>query len=399
MFPTAPFTPGGSPRLESCLKELCLRAGEESRALVRPGELEALLLGGGYGRGEGGVLRRDGETEDAPYNDLEFFVFLKGPVVVNDRRYRAAFEALGHRLTEDIGIEVEFKILSLAKLRASGTTMFYYDLANGHRMVPCGGTADEAAVAAACAPHLDAGRIPPHEAARLLLNRSSGLLFSARRLLSENFDAEAADFTARNLAKARLALGDAVLATRGRYHWSCLERHRRLMEEDGALLLKGEPELPLARIQEWHREGVAFKLRPTLSRDSRSVLEERHRELKEGAWAVWSWLEKKRLGRAAGEPADYASEPRDKCPETGALKNALVRLRAFGPAAWSRDLFRGRGFRYPREALFRALPLLLWKAGPLSSADLALAGALLHAPARDWREAADAYEALWRRFN
>lgn len=399
MFPTASFTSGGSARLESCLKELCLRAGEEARALVKPGKLEALLLGGGYGRGEGGVLRRAGEAEDAPYNDMEFFVFLEGPVLLNDRRHRAAFEALGHRLTEVIGIEVEFKILSLARLRASATTMFYYDLANGHRMVPCGGTADEAAVAAACAPHLDAAGIPPHEAARLLLNRSSGLLYAAEKLSAADFDTEAADFTARNLAKARLALGDVALAARGRYHWSCVERHRRLMEEEGALLPAEAPGLPVARLQEWHREGVEFKLRPTLSRESREALAERHRELKAGAWAVWSWLEQKRLGRPAGEPGAYAAEPGDKCPETNALKNALVRLRAFGPAAWSRDLLGGRAARYPREALFRALPLLLWKDGPLSPADLALAGSLLHSPARDRREAVNAYEALWRRFN
>ncbi|RYD35579.1 MAG: hypothetical protein EOP86_08125 [Verrucomicrobiaceae bacterium] len=391
------FTIDGSPALEDRLAAVCRAAGEGACAIVPANRLQAMLLGGGYGRGEGGVLHEAGT--DHPYNDLEFFVFIKGPVPLSDRQFRAAFDQLGHRLTEEIGIEVEFKIYSLERLQAGETTMFHYDLASGHRVVSRCGSATEAEIQAACAPHLAAERIPLHEAARLMMNRCSGLLYAARRLRAADFGPEDADFTARNLAKLRLALGDILLAGRRQYHWSCRERHRRLME-DSFFAMEAAPEgVSSAQLRAWHEQGVAFKLRPRHSRESREALAAAHRELMAGAWAVWRWLEARRLGRGAGQPADYAADPGSKCPETLALKNTLVRLRAFGPAAWVRDVLKGRAMRYPREALFRTLPVLLWGPDPLPRKDLDWCGSLLHAPVPDWSGGVAAYERLWRRFN
>lgn len=392
------FTSDGSPVLEERLAALCRAAGEGAKAIVPPDRLEALLLGGGYGRGEGGVFRAEGRDE--PYNDLEFFVFIRGPVPLSDRRHRRDFEELAHRLSPEIGIEVEFKIFSLERLRLGETTMFHYDLASGHRAVRGCGSAAEAEILSACAPHLDAGRIPLHEATRLMMNRCTGLLYASRLLEGAVFGAEEADFTARNLAKLQLAMGDALLTAHHRYHWSCRERHRRLREE---VLFQNDPAPPgldLERIRAWHEEAVAFKLHPRRSPESREELAARQREIRDGAWAVWQWLETKRLGREAGSPSRYATDPASKCPETRPLKNALVRLRTFGPAALPGDAARGRAFRYPREALLRTLPLLLWKKEEgLSAADLALCGSLLRAPAPDWLSAVSAYERLWRRFN
>src|SRR3954468_19209797 len=70
------FTLDGDPVLEAHLADICrqVRAGIE--ALVPPGRLEGILLGGGYGRGEGGV--QSNGAGDEPYNDLEFYVLLRG---------------------------------------------------------------------------------------------------------------------------------------------------------------------------------------------------------------------------------------------------------------------------------------------------------------------------------
>ncbi|MES2705526.1 MAG: hypothetical protein V4726_02875 [Verrucomicrobiota bacterium] len=391
------FTTDGSSELEERLAGVCRAAGEGARAIVPGDRLQAMLLGGGYGRGEGGVLRHAGA--DQPYNDLEFFVFLSGPVPLSDRRFRGAFHDLGHRLEKEIGIEVEFKIYSLERLRAGETTMFHYDLASGHRVVADCGSAAREEILAACAPHLDAARIPPHEATRLIMNRCTGLLYAARRLEAESFGPEDADFTARNLAKLQLAMGDAILSARQRYHWSCRERHRRLVEEEVFPEGAAPAGLSVSRLRAWHEEAVAFKLHPRHSHESREELAARHRELKAGAWAVWQWLETRRLGHDAVSPARYAADRAPKCPETNPLKNAAVRLRTFGPAACLKDAVKGRALRYPREALLRTLPLLLWNEGPLSPADLALCGSLLHAPVSGWSGAVAAYERLWRQFN
>src|SRR3989442_3228826 len=102
--------------------------------------------------------------------------------------------------------------------------MFYYDLVTRHHRL----WGDEALLAG-CDHHRDGGRIPLYEATRLLMNRCSGLLFAKERLQRDRFTHDDADFVSRNLAKAQLAFGDAVLTVNGQYHWSCRERHQRLM--------------------------------------------------------------------------------------------------------------------------------------------------------------------------
>ena len=213
------FTIDGSAGLEQHLAETCklVRAGVER--IIPAQQLEGLALAGGYGRGEGGVLHENGQ--DLPYNDMEFFVFVRGSTYINDHRFKAALHALGEALSPAAGLEVEFKILSISRLRHSAVNMFYYDLVMGHHWLI--GNDD---LFIGCEHHRDATRIPLHEATRLLFNRCSGLLFASERLAKNDFNSADADFVGRNLAKAQLALGDVVLAMSGRYHWSCLERHR-----------------------------------------------------------------------------------------------------------------------------------------------------------------------------
>lgn len=370
------FTRDGSDALENLIGETCEEIGQEVTRIVPAGSFQALLLGGGYGRGEGGVLATpDG---DAPYNDLEFFLLIGGHPRLNERRYGAAIHALEHRMTEKLGIEVEFKILSLEKLTSSPTTMFYYDLVCGHRV-----TVGSPIVLDSCAHHADATRIPANEATRLMMNRCSGLLFAAERLTLSEPAQEDLDFVARNIAKAQLALGDVVLTALGKYHWSCIQRHQQLATIN-------EPALPMADLLAFHKDGVAFKLRPSPGTSTCEELQALHQAVTKAAWAVWSWQEGKRLGISTAAPAVYAHGG-NKCPETSPLRNALVRLRAFG----AKGLL---SFRYPREGLLNSLSLLLW-APELIPANTAWLSSQLVSPVSNRHEAIAAYEKLWHRFN
>ena len=373
------FTRDGSDALESLIAITCEEIGREVTSIVPADKFQALLLGGGYGRGEGGVLATpDG---DAPYNDLEFFLLISGHPRLNERRYGAAIHALEHRMTEKIGIEVEFKILSLEKLTSSPTTMFYYDLVCGHQV-----TAGPVAVLDKCSQHADASRIPMHEATRLMMNRCSSLLFAAERLSRSDFTKDDLDFTTRNIAKAQLALGDVVLTTLGKYHWSCIERDKELSSVN-------EAGLPMADLIAFHEDGVAFKLRPYPGRSTRDELQTLHQAVTKAAWAVWSWQEGKRLGISTPSPGAYAHGG-NKCPETLALKNVLIRLRAFG----AKGVISPMAFRYPREGLLNSLAMLLWAPEP-SPADYDWLSTQLLSPVTNRQEAIAAYEKIWHRFN
>ena len=380
MSDTTPrFTRDGSDALEKLIADTCEEIGKEVTRIVPAEKFQALLLAGGYGRGEGGVLSTpDG---DAPYNDLEFFLLIQGNPRLNERRYEKDIHALEHRMTEQIGIEVEMKILSLEKLVASPTSMFFYDLVCGHHV-----TAGPATVLDSCMHHADSIRIPAHEATRLMMNRCSGLLYAAERLARSECTREDLDFIARNIAKAQLACGDAILTGLGKYHWSCVERHERLAQVT-------EPALPMGDLISFHKDGVAFKLRPCPGTATRYELEALHQSVTKAAWAVWSWQEEKRLGISAATPTEYAHGG-NKCPETSPLKNPLVRLRAFGV----KGLLSPLAVRYPREGLLNSLSLLLW-APELVSSHLDWLSRQLIYPVANRQEAIDAYERNWHRFN
>ena len=353
---SARFTIDGSAGLEQHLAVTCthVRAGVER--ILPAGRLEGLVLAGGYGRGEGGVLRENGQ--DLPYNDMEFFVFIRGSTLINDRLYKAALHRLGESLSLMAGLEVEFKILSTARLRRSPVSMFYYDLLMGHRWIIGG---DE--LFTGCEHHREASQIPLHEATRLLFNRCSGLLFANERLAHDDFSSADADFVGRNLAKAQLALGDVVLAMAGRYHWSCLERHRRLLEHDGV-----PPELITH-----HALGVEFKLHPKRSTQTRDELLRELSELSQLAQNIFLQLESRRLDINLSTPLDYIASKANKCPEIPLWKNVLIRLRTRGVSSGLA--------RYPREHLLHELVTMLWTKRRASSS------------------AVRRYAALWHRFN
>jgi hypothetical protein len=344
------FTLDGDAALEANLAAICeqVRAGVER--VVPRRRLEGILLGGGYGRGEGGVLATP--AGDRPYNDLEFYVLVRGFTVWNDRRYRARLGELAHTLSESAGIEVEFKVISAADLRRNPVTMFSYDLVSGHRQL---GGRDH--LLTGCEHHGRAGEIPLAEATRLLLNRCTGLLLARQRLERHPFTPDDGDFVERNLAKAKLALGDAVLTAFGQYHWSCRERTRRLD------LLSTGNDLPWSdSVHAAHAVGMNFKLRPYRSDRTAVGLEMDLVQILPLAREVWLWLESRRLGIDFESPVGYALHPATKCPGTSPLHNWLATARRMR----GRELASRRAFRYPRERLLRALPVLLWQKGMLA---------------------------------
>jgi hypothetical protein len=349
--------------------------------IVSPRRLEALLLGGGYGRGQGGVLKT--ETGDQPYNDLEFYVCLRGPHWLNERRYGTALHGLAETVSGIAGVDVEFKMLPLGKLRSSPVSMFYYDLVVRNRRLW-----GAERLLDGCSHHRDATQIPLAEATRLLMNRCSGLLFAKERLEHDPFTLEDADFVGRNLAKAQLAFGDVILTVYGQYHWSCGERAERLKRINS--------EFPrLVEVQRNHRIGVEFKLHPERTASPRALLLERHQELSALARELWLWLESRRLDHSFESIRSYAQSRHRKCPETKRWRNCLVNLKTFGPRA----LFSRRLTHYPREQVLETLALLLWTPDIRDSDLLPRVQSALSTSSGTFPELIHAYRSVWGRFN
>ncbi|MDO8539914.1 MAG: hypothetical protein Q7S40_05685 [Opitutaceae bacterium] len=378
------FTPDGSRELEDHLERTCAKIAAGVCGLVSRRRVDGILLGGGYGRGEGGVWRTgDG---DRPYNDLEFYVFLRGNRHLNERRFGPALHVLGEILTPQAGVEVEFKIASLRELEAGPISMFSYDLVMGNQRF-----AGRDNLLAGCRHHREAGQIPLPEATRLLMNRCTGLLLAQERLQRATFSAADADFVRRNIAKAELALGDAVLVVFGRYHWSVRERHHQLQR-----LARIEPTPWIEDVVRHHAAGTEFKLHPERSTASRETLRAQQASLAALARKVWLWVEGGRLRRALASPREYALAPLQKCPELAGLRRALVNLKLLGPRAIAGREMR----RHPRERILNAMSLLLWEPAALQDQHLrALVQRELRTAASTFDGVMAAYHQLWSQVN
>jgi hypothetical protein len=387
MKPTTPsesgpkrFTLDGSRELEARLHAVCEQVRQAVLWVVPPPKLEALVLGGGYGRGQGGVLKT--ENGDEPYNDLEFYVFIRGNLLLNEVAYRSRLHRLGEALSPGAGLHVEFKVDSLKRLRQRPVSIFSYDLVAGHqdiyaRRSPFGG----------CEKHLDSTRIDSLEATRLLVNRCSGLLLVQELLNSNSLTPDESDFIGRNLAKAQLAMGDAMLTAEGQYHWDCLERAKRLPRVHSTTATRILPQ-----VLKHHAEGVRFKLHPTRSSKATDGFKTEHREISELAMCVWLLIENHRLSVNFSSLREYAFSPLGKCAGERLWRNVLLNIRMFGAGA---ALDRNSP-RYPRERLFNALPLLLGNDSAADQLDTRRhLQRQLRTCAQDWRGLVAAYKQVW----
>lgn len=345
--------------------EFNARLHEELSALTQAvqaqmGEnLLALILGGGYGRGEGGVIRDAGG--EYPYNDIDFTVLVKrkAPDIA------AALHAISLPFIQRLRIEIDFsRPLSVADIRDWPHWMMWHDLLNGHQVLY--GPAD---ILLAHAPARVRAPLPLIEGTRLLLNRGAGLLWALRVAVAAE-DAPDADFIRRNYYKCLLALGDALLVAAGRYTTRYTGRDVLLAE-----VLAGRADAASWDLLALYQNALRFKFSP----DAMPSTQPSVTTLQDCAvlWGkIWLAIEQQRSGMAWRSLADYCQwhgvrEPAEhggmKC-----LRNLALNAR------------RGRlSGLYPREALYRSVPLLLQT--PVTAAQ--------------WTYDTAACLAIWQRYN
>ena len=202
------YSKNADPRVERHIQDALdgiratLAASPESSAI------RAVALGGGYGRGEGGA------TQDGmPYNDMDFFVILNGKKP--SPGLRALLDGLSSEWHGKLAIDIDFFCVdSLKKLYKDADTLMIQELFAGCRIV----FGDEHIFDDA--PLRPFTGLPWTEAARLLLNRGAGLLFARQRASAPS----EADFVRRNIHKAALGCGDAILIVHHDYRTTGTER-------------------------------------------------------------------------------------------------------------------------------------------------------------------------------
>jgi hypothetical protein len=319
---------GNYPELVCALEQHFERVRESWKRIAD--KSSAVVLGGGYGRGEGGV--RQGRNGPELFNDLDYFLFTDQP---HDSGLVSWAKQLEKEETAALGVDVEIKLLPESDAVQGIRSMMFTDLVAGHVLVA--GNAD---FLDQLRRQIDFSLIGADEASRLLWNRGSGLFFARGNMLTD------LDFVARNHAKLKLALGDAWLCLKGKYISQCRERGRRFSLEQ--LPAELEP------LHAYHLEAVEYKFQPLPAPESADRLMEESRVLAALWLRLFLLVESARLGRKIHTLEDYLALRRIY-PASPVWRNLAI---------CGRDYLKKKSFLkpitdYPRASLMRALPCLL----------------------------------------
>lgn len=396
--PPARWTLDGDAAAEARIAADQQLIGDAVSAEVPAEHFVALVLMGGYGRGEGGFVVDD--HGPAPYNDYDYFVVVRAADGNARDQLNGRLAMLAKTLEQQVGVEVDFALLRLEQLRRAEFSLMNAEMRWGHRVVA--GPSDVLAVM----PQMPFQRLPPGEMTRLMLNRGALLLMNQQRLLNGRtvgvgggFGAADREVFFKYLFKAILACGDTRLAAAGCYHPSYPEKLRRLeaarpSEAPGDDPLSPDP-MPLHQeFMELYRLAYQHKFRPDYGQFAdASPADWQARVLR--IWtATLRAFEIRRLGRDFANWHDYCRAAVPKGQGGDLVRNIGVTVRDFGPL----EPFRRprRALRYPRERLISVLPLLLTESGTLLDPCTASALAL---PAKvHWKPAVERFLALWGKY-
>nr|WP_319472970.1 hypothetical protein [uncultured Sphaerochaeta sp.] len=313
----------------------------------------AVILGGGYGRGEGACVVHEGE--ERPYNDFDLFVVtdqaMNIPQAVHD--VRKAYE---QQLGIDVDIGKPLPYTSLAKLPH---TLMWQDLLDGHKVIY-----GETDILKKAMSKSMMQPLPKREAARLLLNRGSGLLQAMKETQVKR--SEDPDFIRRNYQKCALALGDALLISASVYKPPLVCRREQIM------LLS---QLPSPQIRDLYQHASDFKVQPD---DSYSEPSKEEIQKMADLWVqVFLQTEQERTNRSWKDIYAYAKdgfirEPLQHTPPL--LARNLAKQARLGKLSW----------RYPRERLYGMLGILLFEGNTDN---------------KTWQEKVESFLRVWKTCN
>jgi hypothetical protein len=234
----------GSAEVESRITALVAEAARAVEQAISPDTYRALVLIGGYGRGEGGVEWRGGQ--EYPHNNLDFLLILKDEAATKQIAMKEMLDQILNRLGQRHGIGMDLGMITTGRLKNAPGLVMWHDMRFGHKTLL--GDATFVPSLTQFSPE----RIDPADIRNLLVNRGTLLLINQMLLDKGTLSADESRTIVRHAMKAIIGYGDALLFAYGAYHWSYAEKQRRMAARQ---------EIPEA-FRALYNQAIEFRFRP-----------------------------------------------------------------------------------------------------------------------------------------
>ena len=212
-------------------------------------DIAAIILGGGYGRGEGGVVL-NGETMSL-YNDYDMFMVTEDISKNKMSEYQKIIFEASEELQKIIGVDVDFGPLkNKSELSCMPFTLMYYELKKGHKVI----FGDENILQNL--PENDINDIPHEETLNYMLNRGVGLFLAGQKIKKKDNSDNDLEFIERNIYKALMACGDIFLILNKKYSYSYVNRGKFIDDFKENSMIKEKEFI------NYYKDSINYKLKP-----------------------------------------------------------------------------------------------------------------------------------------
>ncbi|MDP1835574.1 MAG: hypothetical protein Q8K75_06540 [Chlamydiales bacterium] len=340
------YTVQGSAEFEQQVDSDLQRVVDAIHSLPQAKSVLAVVLAGGYGRGEGTPFLENGIQK--PFNDYDLIVISQNLSKSEFNSLKESIRQLEQPLTEAIGIHIDLYLHSPSTLKHAEPSLLNFEVRYGHRVIHGPQDILEAM------PNYSLTDVPLDEGTRLLLNRGKLLLDVKVGLGGDSpLSEEKIQRFKKFIWKSHLAFGDCLLLAFGNYDVSYREKAKRiesyLTEED-----LPDPQWMISR----YLKAIEFKFNGDLSVLGLDDLYHAFSDTVRYYLGFLLWYEGRRLGTALPSLQTYCAKL-PLCSTSGkqkvkalALNGSLLGAGMFSPNyRWA--------LMHPRNRLYPALWLLL----------------------------------------
>lgn len=379
------YTRYGSPDVERRIDRTMAKSASLVAKHFNRHEYRALLLIGGYGRGEGGVIWNEGE--ERPHNNIDFLLVTSPAGFLRAKSLKMRLDKVLEPIVREERIGIDTGVVSEFALHKSPPRIIFHDLRWGHRTI----LGDASLVPSL--PYSPARDLEVADVHHLLVNRAS-LLVINDAIIERGFTSELhAQFIIKHAMKAIIGHGDALLFVHDLYHASYVEKQRRMRECPSI-----DPGLA-----ELYESAAEFRFAPDYAHYNGPTLGEflvRVRDVLSSAHLDFERFRSKNKyctfdGHAERVLFDQLDSMTFAQQAKQSLSNWRFQSTSRSKLGLSAKLERTLRYTHPRTVLAATLPALLYET---SDEERRLAQLLLEAPASTPSALRNAYLEHWSRY-